>query len=420
MGCCCGNNEIKIDENQKNDNNIPIQNILYKKNNDITIQNDNDDNENENYTNYNNNENIETLSLNNNEINVDNHINLQILSNSRINKSIILNKNNNNKKKIEESGFQIESNIKYISLSIKAEYFLKEKILPIWFNKDEYAKFIVKGKWRIGPTYPLTDSKGIPTTYSVNFNYGALLGRIGKENCFLIKDSTAQYTENGGQLTLRMNLPKLNSNIKPSGILYIKIFDGIIMNQTEINKRIGWLEMSKLSENKSFNETEQLVINNLNNLRMNPVLFYEKNIETYKNMVLTKEFLLNLKFNEKRRPFKIFETPIKKIKDYFEYKFDKKSFYKTYSKTYATSGLEKLEYRLDLYLEDVLKTDNYILNCKFTKSKNPMEICLCFLFDEGIRDYIFHINFLRISLIIIKNFCNEDNLIILVLFKGIN
>ena len=47
MGCCFGNNTIKSDD---------IQNILNKKINDITIQNDdnNNNNNNEIYTNYNN------------------------------------------------------------------------------------------------------------------------------------------------------------------------------------------------------------------------------------------------------------------------------------------------------------------------------------------------------------------------------
>ena len=398
MGCC-GSENININQDNKNNNNNSNENDESTSNN---------INQNKNYK-----KNLITdeLSSEIKAFNVDNHLNLQFLS---IPKKKQNNTNNNN----QENGFEIENNLQFISLTIKAEYFLKETLLPIWINKGEYAKFMVKGKWRMGPNFPLTDSSGIPTSYSINFNYGALLGRIGQENCFLIKDSTIQNTENGGQLSLRMNLPKNKTNIHPSGSLNIKIFDGIVMNQNEINKKIGWLEMSKLSQNKIFNKLEQSIINNLNNLRMNPVLFYEKNVQTYKNMILTKEFLSNLKFNDKRRPFKIFELSIKKIRDYFDNKFDKKNFVKNISKISISAVLDKIEKKLDWYLQDNLQTSNFLLNCKFSKSKDPMEICLFFLFDEEIREYIFHINFLRISLNVINNFFYDDNLIILVLYKG--
>ena len=398
MGCC-GSENININQNNKNNNNNSNENDESTSNN---------INQNKNYK-----KNLITdeLSSEIKAFNVDNHLNLQFLS---IPKKKQNNTNNNN----QENGFEIENNLQFISLTIKAEYFLKETLLPIWINKGEYAKFMVKGKWRMGPNFPLTDSSGIPTSYSINFNYGALLGRIGQENCFLIKDSTIQNTENGGQLSLRMNLPKNKTNIHPSGSLNIKIFDGIVMNQNEINKKIGWLEMSKLSQNKIFNKLEQSIINNLNNLRMNPVLFYEKNVQTYKNMILTKEFLSNLKFNDKRRPFKIFELSIKKIRDYFDNKFDKKNFVKNISKISISAALDKIEKKLDWYLQDNLQTSNFLLNCKFSKSKDPMEICLFFLFDEEIREYIFHINFLRISLNVINNFFYDDNLIVLVLYKG--
>ena len=398
MGCC-GSENININQDNKNNNNNSNENDESTSNN---------INQNKNYK-----KNLITdeLSSEIKAFNVDNHLNLQFLS---IPKKKQNNTNNNN----QENGFEIENNLQFISLTIKAEYFLKETLLPIWINKGEYAKFMVKGKWRMGPNFPLTDSSGIPTSYSINFNYGALLGRIGQENCFLIKDSTIQNTENGGQLSLRMNLPKNKTNIHPSGSLNIKIFDGIVMNQNEINKKIGWLEMSKLSQNKIFNKLEQSIINNLNNLRMNPVLFYEKNVQTYKNMILTKEFLSNLKFNDKRRPFKIFELSIKKIRDYFDNKFDKKNFVKNISKISISAALDKIEKKLDWYLQDNLQTSNFLLNCKFSKSKDPMEICLFFLFDEEIREYIFHINFLRISLNVINNFFYDDNLIILVLYKG--
>jgi len=225
MGCCCGSENINVTENYRNNNNNSEENSLTENNesnsNNIKINKENKINKKNKF---------EESSTDNNNLqnNIENNIKLQFISESKINNSnfeykkknnTTNNNNENDNDNNSENGYEINDNFKFISLTIKAEYFSKETLLPIWIKKGEFAKFLVKGKWRMGPNFPLTDSSGIPTSYSINFNYGSLLGRIGQENCFLIKDGTIQESKNGGQLSLRMNLPKNKTNINPSGSL---------------------------------------------------------------------------------------------------------------------------------------------------------------------------------------------------------
>ena len=54
--------------------------------------------------------------------------------------------------------------------------------MPIWCPKNVYIKFKVEGKWRIDKNYEYTDSKGLKAYSSKGYNYGALIGRIGKKS----------------------------------------------------------------------------------------------------------------------------------------------------------------------------------------------------------------------------------------------
>ena len=111
MGCC-GSENININQNNKNNNNNSNENDESTSNN---------INQNKNYK-----KNLITdeLSSEIKAFNVDNHLNLQFLS---IPKKKQNNTNNNN----QENGFEIKNNLQFISLTIKAEYFLKETLLPI-------------------------------------------------------------------------------------------------------------------------------------------------------------------------------------------------------------------------------------------------------------------------------------------------
>ena len=74
--------------------------------------------------------------------------------------------------------------------------------MPIWCPKDVYIKFRVEGKWRIDKLYDYTDSKGIPSNHCAGFNYGALVGRIGLGEKFVVADEVAILVKKEGPLFL--------------------------------------------------------------------------------------------------------------------------------------------------------------------------------------------------------------------------
>ena len=71
-------------------------------------------------------------------------------------------------------------------VKVNASVFLKEELIPIWFDKDTYVKFITKANWRIDRKYNFTDSRGMPSNNAMEFNYGAAIARIGSGQKFLL------------------------------------------------------------------------------------------------------------------------------------------------------------------------------------------------------------------------------------------
>ena len=108
-----------------------------------------------------------------------------------------------------EYPYIIKNKGSYIELIIFADCFYKENNIPIYVKKGKYVKFKVNGKWKIDSKFEYCSSIGIPSSKSLNFNYGALVGRIGSCEPFLVKDELVQKAENSGTLYLRMNLPKI-------------------------------------------------------------------------------------------------------------------------------------------------------------------------------------------------------------------
>ena len=140
-----------------------------------------------------------------------------------------------------------DSSYKKIKIIINANTFRDESLMPIWCPKNSYIKFQVKGKWRIGKLYPYTDSKGLPSSNNTGgFGYGALVGRIGNGDKFVVADDKAVMAKEGGALYLKQLLPK-NMEIDPEGSLEVNVFDGEYMNYEEINKKIGWIENNTIN-----------------------------------------------------------------------------------------------------------------------------------------------------------------------------
>ena len=230
---------------------------------------------------------------------------------------------------------------KKVKITINACSFLDEYLMPIWCPKNVYIKFLVEGKWRIDKKYEYTDSKGLKSNNSKGFNYGALIGRIGKkinnktdenekekekekkkvntfvrDNTFVIANEFTYLVKEEGPLFLRANLPK-KMKIEPEGKLEVSIYDADYMDISEINEKIGWIENdinlinnnednnnnnenNKKSPNKNKGniskepndkEIENNIRNNINNLRMNPSMYYEKYISFNANYLWTKEYL---------------------------------------------------------------------------------------------------------------------------------
>ena len=164
---------------------------------------------------------------------------------------------------------------KKIKITINACSFLDEYMMPIFCHKNDYIKFQVEGKWRIDKNYEYTDSRGLKSNSSKGYNYGALIGRIGKianddidekkkekekekkkiislinQNNFLVTNGLILQAKEEGPLYLRPNLPK-NMKIEPEGKLEVTVYDAEYMEISEINEKIGWYENGTIFVGKS-------------------------------------------------------------------------------------------------------------------------------------------------------------------------
>ena len=340
---------------------------------------------------------------------------------------------------------------KKIKITINASSFLDEYMMPIWCPKNVYIKFRVEGKWRIDKQYDYTDSKGLKSNHSKNFNYGALIGRIGKKNNdelsekekekktranslynqdnFLVANEAAFFVKEEGPLFLRPNLPK-NMKIEPEGKLEVFVYDGDYMSIPDINEKIGWLEnativgeKSERSKTKSPNkkkaniielnekEIENALIKNINNLRMNPSMYYEKYISFNTNYLWTKEYLYNIKIPPK--------MPLKEDEEIYNFLTNyAKSFIPEYKKKINKINLKeyltKMNESLSNYIADNVPLSNIVrVECKLTQKENPIDIIVQYLLDKQYRKNIFTQYSKRITVKITKNFFNDFSLVIM-------
>jgi len=104
-----------------------------------------------------------------------------------------------------------------------------------------------------------------------------------------------------------MNLPR-KMKVYPEGFIEMEIYDGEVLPLDEIYRRIGWKENSMKYGNNKGTEMENNLMSSLNNLRMNPILFYEKFFRDIKNIVWIEKFLQEQQF----------DNVIKKLKKHFE------------------------------------------------------------------------------------------------------
>ena len=383
-------------------------------------------------------------------INTDNSIKNEKPKSPQSNKKL-KNKNTPQKKKPFIISETQTDPYKKVKITINASSFLDEYMMPIWCPKNVYIKFRVEGKWRIDKQYDYTDSKGLKSNHSKNFNYGALIGRIGKKNNdelsekekekktranslynqdnFLVANEAAFFVKEEGPLFLRPNLPK-NMKIKPEGKLEVIVYDGDYMSIPDINEKIGWLEnativgeKSERSKTKSPNknkankielnekEIENALIKNINNLRMNPSMYYEKYISFNTNYLWTKEYLYNIKIPPK--------MPLKEDEEIYNFLTNyAKSFIPEYikkiNKINLKENLTKMNESLSNYIEDKVPLSNIVrVKCKLTQKENPIDIIVQYLLDKQYRKNIFTQYSKRITVKITKNFFNDFSLVIM-------
>ena len=327
---------------------------------------------------------------------------------------------------------------KKIKIAINACSFLHEYMMPIWCNKNTFLKFLVEGKWKIGKIYENTDSRGMPSNHSSGYNYGALIGRIGLEEkkCikFVIGNDTCLLIKEEGPLFLKRHLPK-KLKIEPEGKLEVNVYDAEYMKIEDINKKIGWKEngqiknsngnekkaksIGKNNNKKCFTieekEFEKNIMKQLNNLRMNPVKFFEKYINS--KLQDTKEFLAKIEKNDgknnkyNRIPLTENETCYKCLEHFLELPSQLKLKQNT-NKNSLNDNLIKIDEDIEyFFITEIGKTVK--TKTKMTKRNNPNDIILLYLLDKKFRTYIFSSLSQFIVIKAIKNFYNDFTLVVI-------
>lgn len=302
-------------------------------------------------------------------------------------------------------------------IKVNASYFLKEELIPIWFEKDIYIKFITKAKWRIDRKYNYTDSKGMPSSRSLGFNYGAAIARIGSGPKFILQPNDFTYLNKfEGPLYLRMNLPK-NLDVCPEGNMEIKVFDGTLMPIEEINSKIGWKEKNMNYSSRKSKDLENELTTDINNLRMNPLLFYQNFYKGNSNTIWTEYFLKNAKYNNDNKQISAFST---NNNLYISLKKYIKLNYTTIKTNLNKKGIdlysEKLKGELNVYIKDNFGCEN-VVDCRKTKKNKSEEICMLYVLDTNFRQNIFNSEYYSIAVNILDDILPEEIYIILVLMK---
>ena len=397
-------------ENNDNEKENKNDNIEYDENNNINNNlNINDENDNRN----------ETGKLFNNEGNLNKVSILDKYFKPKKNKKISVNKSKTNIKPNKEP-FTLKTekidSINLSTLTINASCFLKEYLIPIWFKKNDFIKFETTGRWRIDKNYDFTNTKGMPTPKTLDFNYGACIARIGSGEPFVILPQNFTYTtKHEGPLYLKMNLPR-RLEMRPEGIIEMYIYDGEVLPIEEIYKRIGWIENNMKYGNNKGTEMENNLMTSLNNLRMNPVLFYEKYFREVKNILWIEKYLEEKEAQKNkyyRKPFQVKENYYDLINKYVNNNYVNK---KNLNKQKVSLNLNNMKENLELLVKNDLKCKN-LIDCKLVQKYKINDICLLYLLDKKLRNHIFSNEYNCITIKIIENYLDESSLLILCFAK---
>ena len=411
-------NEKGNDLNDNNGENIDNDKEKENKNDNIEYDENNNINNNVNINDENDNHN-ETGKLFNNEGNLNKVSILDKYFKPKKNKKISVNKSKTNIKSNKEP-FTLKTekidSINLSTLTINASCFLREYLIPIWFKKNDFIKFETTGRWRIDKNYDFTNTKGMPTPKTLDFNYGACIARIGSGEPFVILPQNFTYTtKHEGPLYLKMNLPR-RLEMRPEGIIEMYIYDGEVLPIEEIYKRIGWIENNMKYGNNKGTEMENNLMTSLNNLRMNPVLFYEKYFREVKNILWIEKYLEEKEAQKNkyyRKPFQVKENYYDLINKYVNNNYVNK---KNVNKQKVSLNLNNMKENLELLVKNDLKCKN-LIDCKLVQKYKINDICLLYLLDKKLRNHIFSNEYNCITIKIIENYLDESSLLILCFAK---
>ena len=318
----------------------------------------------------------------------------------------------------------IDSPNKIIKILLNASSFREESIMPIWCLKDTYIKFKVKGKWRIDKLYQYTDSKGLPSNNKGGFGYGALIGRIGKGDKFIVSNNKAILVKEEGPLYMKQLLP-MNMKVDPEGSLEVIVFDGEYMDIDRINQKIGWIENNQINseqkdddDNENKNKKEEKMIkefgnrirNEINNLRMNPVIFYDQYISKTKNLNQTRNYLkqLSAEYRGVLNPIDVYYDAVLSYLELYTQNKNKKNV----NRSNVANYLLELEQEVAYFLSNKFERNTKV-KCRLTQKTNPKDIIIQCFYDKKYRFYIFNKKCLDLCVNVIHNFYKDFSLIVM-------
>ena len=319
---------------------------------------------------------------------------------------------------------------KRVKLIVNASAFVEEYMMPIWCPKDVYLKFTVKGKWRINKLSEYTDSRGLLSTHYGGYNYGALIGKIGFGDSFVVADKGTILVKKEGPLFLRQNLPR-KMKIAPEGKLEVEVYDGEFMEIKDINNKIEWKEQgtieqvledennnknnnNKSNKNKNMKENkefEKKIRTHFNNLRTNMSLYYEKYISFNPSLKTLKKILdeINKKLKSPLSSLTENENYNKFLDEYIN-SLNPKEIMKNVNNSRLIDYLPKLEENIEYYLSDQFGTPVKVKSI-VTKKSIPNEIIIQYLLDKKYRPYIFNEKSQSLAVKAFKNIFNDSSLI---------
>ena len=224
-----------------------------------------------------------------------------------------------------------------------------------------------------------------------------------------------------------------NMKVEPEGSLEVFVYDGEYMDINEINEKIGWIENNYENEDENnqndiFDDNsirmkkddnikkdfENKIRNEMNNLRMNSMLFYEhfinKTNNKKNNLIQLRKYLERIS-NEYLGVLNSNEDYYNAISTYFEI-FNQSMNKKNLYQNNLTDFLFDFEKEIELFLIDKFERKTKV-KCRLTQKSKAKDIIIQCFYDKKYRFYIFNKKCLDLTVNIINNFFKNFNLIIM-------